>query len=540
MKLKYFFTAIVSALLFMGCSEDNDPAGPLNNIRLSETYAILPTSGGSAKVTINSTDSWAFKNVVRNEETGKLMLVDSKGKETQLWLELSQLSGAAGSTELTITADAVDGGREVELVIGAGGNTQILMVRQGSLEAVTATCAEVISGSDGKTFRVKGTCTAIANTTYGNWYLNDGTGEIYIYGTLDAEGKTKNFESLGIELGDIVEVEGPKTTYNSTVELVDVTVLKITKSLLKIVTPEPLMDMAGGEIDVKVAYKGSGAYVNIPEEGKDWILYKNTEFIKGVPTKLEANPADTAVFKFEVLTNMSETRSAALTFQSSNGGGSTSMDYTITQKGAIIKGSIAEFNLLEDSDEPHLISGVITQIKNTTYGNMYIKDGTGEAYVYGTLTASGEKKQFETLGLNVGDVVTLKGPKGSYNGSPQMVNGVYQKHIAVPGGATAISIADFRNVEDSKDTYYLLTGVVGEVTESGAKDDISTYGNFNITDLTGSVYVYGVLTGWEGEKGKFGTLGVKYGDTITILATKSTYKGLIEAVGIYVSHVAGE
>lgn len=91
------------------------------------------------------------------------------------------------------------------------------------------TCADVIAGEDGVTFRIKGECTEIKNTTFGNWMLKDATGEVYIYGTLDAEGKIKNFGSLGIEVGDIVTVEGPKKTYNTTVELVDVTVIAIEK-----------------------------------------------------------------------------------------------------------------------------------------------------------------------------------------------------------------------------------------------------------------------------------------------------------------------
>lgn len=96
-------------------------------------------------------------------------------------------------------------------------------------EAQEATCAEIIAGEDGVTYRVRGEVTSIDNTLYGNWSLKDETGEIYIYGTLDANGQTKNFESLGIAVGDIVTVEGPKETYNSIVELVNVTVVKIEK-----------------------------------------------------------------------------------------------------------------------------------------------------------------------------------------------------------------------------------------------------------------------------------------------------------------------
>lgn len=542
MKLRYLFAAIVSILLFAGCSEDNEPAGQLGNISMSDTYVSIPAEGGTAKVTIKSVTDWIITNVVVDEETGEQMLVDAKGNKSKLWFTLSQLSGAANTgenpfTELSMTAAAVDGGREVELQISAGNNTQFLMVRQGSMEAVMATCADVIAGADGKTYRVKGICTSIANTTYGNWYINDGTGEVYVYGTLDANGATQNFSSLNIEVGDEVELEGPKLTYGTTVELKDVTVIKVTKSLLKIITPEFTIPNEGQELEVKVAYKGKGAYVNIPEEATGWVRYKTTEYVAGVPTKIETNPADTAVFKFDITenTDISVARKCVLTFSSSNESGTSEMTYNIQQ--GIENKTIAEFNALpDDAKTPYRIEGVITKIASDVYGNIYVKDATGEAYVYGTLTPDGQAKQFQTLGLKVGDVVTIYGVKGSYKDSPQMVNGTYESHIDV----TPISAADFRNMDDSKTKYYMLTGKVEKVTESGAKDDIETYGNFNLTDESGSVYVYGVTTGWNGERKKFGTLGVDYGDEITILAYKDTYKGLVEAVGIYVNHTKAE
>ena len=139
-----------------------------------------------------------------------------------------------GRLSITFSADATLDGRTAELQLVCGGKTQHINVIQGLSTVSDATCAEVIAGPDSKTYRVTGTVTSIANTTYGNWYLNDGTGEVYIYGTLDAKGQTKNFLSLGLEVGDVVTVEGPKTTYNGTVELVDVTVVSIKKSLIKV------------------------------------------------------------------------------------------------------------------------------------------------------------------------------------------------------------------------------------------------------------------------------------------------------------------
>ena len=550
MKLKYLFAAMLSAILFTGCSDDIEPAGQLGNMGLSTTYAIIPEAGGTATVTITASEDWEIQNVAIDDQTGNQVLAkeaepirDKDGKTTESWFKFSQLSGdpeVAGqtfTTTLEISAPVTEYGREFELEIRVGDNTQFLKVRQGSMEATTATCAEVISGVEGKTYRVKGVCTAISNTTYGNWYLNDGTGQVYIYGTLDSEGATKNFASLNIEVGDEVEVEGPKKTYGSDIELVDVTVIKVTKWLLKILTPDVTLSNAAQEIEVKVAYKGKGVFVDIPEEAQSWVRYTKTEFVAGVPTKIEPSPADTAVFKFNVAENinLTDTRDCKLTFTSSSADGTSAMTYGIQQ--GVLGKTVAEFLALpDDPNTPYRIEGVITKIENDKYGNIRVKDATGEVLVYGTLTPDGQSKQFASLGLKEGDVIAIYGPKVSHNGNPQMKNGTYESHIDV----TPISAADFRNVEDSKTKYYMLTGKVEKVTESGAKDDIVTYGNFNLTDESGSVYVYGVTTGWNGERKKFGTLGVGYGDEITIIAYKDTYKGLVEAVGTYVSHKKAE
>ena len=128
----------------------------------------------------------------------------------------------AGNTQfksIVVTLDGEGGGEEP----GPGDDPQ-------PAEVVEGTCADVIAGAEGTVFKVKGTVKSITNPTYGNWIMQDETGEINIYGTLDAEGKTKNFASLGINQGDVVTVQGPKKLYGETVELVDVTVLAIEHS----------------------------------------------------------------------------------------------------------------------------------------------------------------------------------------------------------------------------------------------------------------------------------------------------------------------
>lgn len=103
----------------------------------------------------------------------------------------------------------------------------------GGSSNVVATCAEVNAGTDGTVYHVSGKVKSIENTTYGNWYLEDSTGELYIYGTKDKNGNTGKNNSIadwGIEVGDNIVVEGPRKTYNNIVELVDVTVIDIKKN----------------------------------------------------------------------------------------------------------------------------------------------------------------------------------------------------------------------------------------------------------------------------------------------------------------------
>ena len=345
MKLKYIFGSLLSAFLFAGCADDGDTVGTYNNLTYDDTYVTISADGGDATVTLKTNADWKFDDIfsvtatINGEKTTlsyplPVKLNSDKTAGEYAWLTVDKLSGPAGETTLTFHADATDGGRETELRLSVGDKKQFIRVRQGSMEATPSTCAEIIAGPDSKTYQVTGTVMAIANTTYGNWYLADETGQIYIYGTLDANGATKNFTSLGIEVGDVVTVEGPKTTYNGTVELVDVTVIKIVKSLVKVVTPDATIEKEGGEFSVKVAYKGSGANFTIPAEAQSWLHPTGSTYKAGVKTIYDtAEPADTTIFTFKVDANEGEKREAAIDFSSSNSSSSSTVTFNVKQEG---------------------------------------------------------------------------------------------------------------------------------------------------------------------------------------------------------------
>lgn len=526
MKLRYLFSIVLSTvLLFAGCVKEG-PTGSYDNIKLSQTYLSIPEEGGSVEVTLTATEAWNF---VVTKSWPEVIETDKDGNETKRtpsWLSAaSVMSGEAGEYKITFSAEASANGHEIDIEVKAGSNTQILRVRQGSLEASSATCAEIIAGPDGKTYRTKGTCTAIANTTYGNWYLKDATGEVYIYGTLDAKGAEKNFTSLGIEVGDVVEVEGPKTTYGSTIELVNVTVIKITKSLAKVLTKTQTYPIEGGEFDVKVAYKGSNFNPSVPEEYRDWASVVDVKTIAGVPSKIETNPADTAVVTVKLFPNAGGDREGQINFAS----GSSKVFYKFTQAGAIIETTIDNILAAEDGNTQYRVTGYVSKVDDLASGKIYIKDAKGEIYLY--------KVSYGDFTVNAGDIITVVGKKGSYNGTPQIVSAAVEKRLEVKD----IDVASFKALADDAETWYRLKGKVIKSTEEKTKFDLETYGNFGLQDATGEVYVYGVVPGWGGASKQFATLGVKEGDIITIVAHKGSFEGLNQAAkAFYVTHEAGE
>ena len=64
MKLKYFFPFFVAviAAVFTSCSDDNDPTY-LDEIRVSQSYVSLKTSGGSASIDVVANGNWTVSDI---------------------------------------------------------------------------------------------------------------------------------------------------------------------------------------------------------------------------------------------------------------------------------------------------------------------------------------------------------------------------------------------------------------------------------------------------------------------------------------------
>ncbi len=123
-------------------------------------------------------------------------------------------------------------------------------------------------------------------------------------------------------------------------------------------------------------------------------------------------------------------------------GGSTGGGENEGKPSSLKKVTVAEFLAApESSDVWYELTGEITSIvSGNAYGNLYINDGTGEVYIYGLTNGwvGYNDKSFNSIGLKVGDTVTLGSLRGSYQGTPQgggsVVPAYYISHVPGEGG----------------------------------------------------------------------------------------------------------
>lgn len=205
------------------------------------------------------------------------------------------------------------------------------------------------------------------------------------------------------------------------------------------------------------------------------------------------------------------------------------------------KVTIAEFLAAAEGDTYYQLTGKITNIKNSNYGNFTIEDETGSVYVYG-LTATkvdANDMSFASLGLKAGDTVTLCGTRSSYNNEAQVggpayyVSHVVGEEIVTP--IEEVTLAQFLEKSVSTDVLYKITGTITSIASD-------VYGNVYLKDEAGTeVYVYGIKEHATAGNQTFANLGLKVGDTVTVVGYRSEYNGSAQMKdAYYVSHVAGE
>ena len=406
---------------------------------------------------------------------------------------------------------------DVKLYTGNGGQVIDLdnIEAPQPVEAKKVTVAEFLAAAEDSTiYELTGEITNVTNTTYGNFYLNDGTGEVLIYGLCSPSGEQKYWAESGAKVGDTITVQTVRTSYNGTPQGKDAIFVSLVPGEGGSQTPEPAEGpyasdapfVCSTDDSTNAAYSLGATTINGYSatgfklgKGKQTGLFKSAAV--GVSGDKYLNlyavawKGGDAKLYFRVDGGATQTLEIAPNDGASNNAPYTALTFANTDHYSVQLTGLTATSTIEFSTDPNF--------------ELTSADAT---ISYARAIVCGVKLTDEPINPEEG---------GNEEPTPE----------PTPGEVVKATVAEFLAAAEG-DTVYELTGVIKNVANTN-------YGNFDLQDETGTVYVYGIYDA-DGNK-VFTSLGLKEGDTLTMRGVRTSYNDVPQVGGgIYVSHVVGE
>lgn len=166
-------------------------------LNVSTSEISFAAEGGEATFTVETNVEGAVSVVSSNTQ---FVVAEENGVYT--------VSAAANETSEEITGT---------ITISVGDLSKTIAVTQAApIVVIEATVAEFLAAAVSETdvYQLTGTITQVTNDTYGNFYINDGTGKVYIYGLYSPEGVEKYWGASGAKIGDDITIQTVRSSYN--------------------------------------------------------------------------------------------------------------------------------------------------------------------------------------------------------------------------------------------------------------------------------------------------------------------------------------
>ncbi len=520
----------------------------VNNITLAEGQQNLKLTFGSEKYTQDGDST--FKN-----EEFRIYV----SKDGNAWAEIKEytFAGTEGgrwnvaTAEFTLnavpetlylkfaaTVASVYRLDDVKLYTGNGGQAIDLdnIEAPQPSEAKKVTVAEFLAAAEDSTiYELTGEITNVTNTTYGNFYLKDATGEVLIYGLCSPSGEQKYWAESGAKVGDTITVQTVRTSYNGTPQGKDAIFVSLVPGEGGGNEPTPGPE---GTVTIAEAIAAADNTAITIENATVIGVYARGVLVEDATGKLlvyagsavSAKVGDVVKVEGSMATygGLRQVGTPTVTVT-----GTTSYSYPTA---TVMDGAAMDAYL--SNPEIKYVEYTGTLAISGYYYNVTV-DGAATAVgslayvIEGTVDASLDGKEIVVKGWTIG-----------FSGG-KYVNTMITSVTAADGGTTEptpepeptpgdvqkVTVAQFLAASEG-DTVYELTGIIKNVANTN-------YGNFDLQDETGTVYVYGIYDA-DGNK-VFTSLGLKEGDTLTMRGVRTSYNDEPQVGnGVYVSHVVGE
>lgn len=337
--------------------------------------------------------------------------------------------------------------------------------------------------------------------------------------TLPAEKKADIDAEHAAHFGYKADVTGILVLYSGTPYLIPMTATPFVNFEEVVVTPAERVEAELSELKIDASVS-SDKVIDLPAIGK---YYDNVTFTwatddtTGAATIADGKltlvvPDNTVTVNVTVTVNcgdVTETKTFAV-----------KLSKTITPiANAIAIGGAKEHNTY--TEEKYIIAGIVTEVYNTIYGNMYVTDELGNIItVYGTYSADGSTRYDEIEKKPVaGDYVVLVGVLGQYNGTPQMKNAWIQSVVSATSIEDVLELGASQEHNTYTEDKYLVTGVIQEVYNT-------QYGNMKLVDENGNVLtIYGTWSADGSTRYDGLTTMPVAGDTVSIYGIVGQYNG---------------
>ena len=151
--------------------------------------------------------------------------------------------------------------------------------------------------------------------------------------------------------------------------------------------------------------------------------------------------------------------------------------------------SVADFLAAAEDETIYTLKGTITSVTNTTYGNFYLNDGTGEVLIFGLCSPEGVQKYWAESKAKVGDDIVVKTVRTSYGNAPQGKDAIFVELIT-PGtlvfwtfDSTAVSFTADGGQKTIKLDIYNTTDEVKAVSDNAQFSAAYADGTLTVTAL---------------------------------------------------------